>query len=69
MAHSLDKGERGTLSDSDLGPFRDGSAMRIVGEEPFRICKQLLDSVVKDHDEDICSAIKNIFSISSYTMH
>jgi len=35
MARSLDKGERGTLS--DVGPFRDGSAVRIVGEEPFRI--------------------------------
>jgi len=31
MARSLDKGERGTLS--DVGPFHDSSAVRIVGED------------------------------------
>jgi threonine dehydratase len=43
MARSLEKGERITLP--EVGPFSDGTAVRIVGEEPFRICRQLLDGV------------------------
>ena len=59
MARSLDKGERITLS--EVGPFSDGTAVRMVGEEPFRICKQLLDKVVKVSNDEICAAIKDIF--------
>jgi threonine dehydratase len=59
MARSLDKGERVTLP--EVGPFSDGTAVRIVGEEPFRICKQLLDEVVKVDNDEICAAIKDIF--------
>ncbi|KIM40097.1 hypothetical protein M413DRAFT_19326 [Hebeloma cylindrosporum] len=36
MARSLAKGERVTLR--EVGPFSDGTAVKIVGEEPFRIC-------------------------------
>jgi len=66
---SPDEGDRTTLF--DIGPFRDDSAVSIVGEEPFPICRRLLHSVGEDHDEDICPAIKDIFGISSqsYTMH
>jgi threonine dehydratase len=59
MARSLEKGERVLLS--EVGPFSDGTAVRIVGEEPFRICKQLLDGVVKVDNDEICAAIKDIF--------
>jgi threonine dehydratase len=59
MARSLEKGERVTLS--DVGPFSDGTAVKIVGEEPFRICQKLLDSVVKVDNDEICAAIKDIF--------
>lgn len=59
MARSLEKGERVTLA--EVGPFSDGTAVRIVGEEPFRICKQLLDEVVKVDNDEICAAIKDIF--------
>jgi threonine dehydratase len=41
MARSLEKGERITLP--EVGPFSDGTAVRIVDEEPFRVCRQLLD--------------------------
>ena len=64
---SPDEGDRSPLS--DIGSFRDDSAVSIVGEEPFRIRRQLLDSVGEDHDEDNYPAIKDIFGISSYTMH
>ncbi|KAH9961562.1 tryptophan synthase beta subunit-like PLP-dependent enzyme [Russula dissimulans] len=59
MARSLDKGERVVLP--EVGPFSDGTAVRIVGEEPFRICSQLLDGVVKVDNDEICAAIKDIF--------
>ncbi|ETW80758.1 hypothetical protein HETIRDRAFT_459408 [Heterobasidion irregulare TC 32-1] len=59
MARSLETGERVTLE--EVGPFSDGTAVRIVGEEPFRICKQLLDGIVKVDNDEICAAIKDIF--------
>jgi len=59
MARSLEKGERVTLN--EVGPFSDGTAVRIVGEEPFRICTHLLDGVVKVDNDEICAAIKDIF--------
>jgi threonine dehydratase len=59
MARSLEKGERVMLP--EVGPFSDGTAVRIVGEEPFRICKTLLDGVVKVDNDEICAAIKDIF--------
>jgi threonine dehydratase len=59
MAQSLEKGERVTLH--DVGPFSDGTAVKIVGEEPFRICKQLLDGIVKVDNDEICAAIKDVF--------
>lgn len=59
MARSLEKGERVTLS--EVGPFADGTAVKIVGEEPFRICQQLLDDIVKTDNDELCAAIKDIF--------
>jgi threonine dehydratase len=59
MARSLEHGERVTLT--EVGPFSDGTAVRIVGEEPFRICKELLDGVVRVNNDEICAAIKDIF--------
>lgn len=59
MAKSLDKGERVTLT--EVGPFSDGTAVKIVGSETFRICKQHLDGVVKANTDEICAAIKDIF--------
>jgi threonine dehydratase len=59
MARSLEKGERVTLS--EVGPFSDGTAVKIVGEEPFRVCKEILDGIVKTDNDAICAAIKDIF--------
>ena len=60
MSKSLEKGERVTLS--EVGPFSDGTAVKIVGEEPFRICKQLsLHGIVKVDNDELCAAIKDIF--------
>ncbi|KAF9792559.1 tryptophan synthase beta subunit-like PLP-dependent enzyme [Thelephora terrestris] len=59
MEKSLQNGERVTLS--EVGPFADGTAVKIVGEEPFRICKALLDGVVKANTDELCAAIKDVF--------
>lgn len=59
MARSLAKGERVTLS--EVGPFSDGTAVKVVGEEPFRVCQELLDEVVKVDSDELCAAIKDIF--------
>lgn len=59
MEASIAKGERITLK--EVGPFSDGTAVKIVGEESFRICKELLDGVVKADNDEICAAIKDIF--------
>ncbi|KAF8342257.1 uncharacterized protein EI90DRAFT_3143628 [Cantharellus anzutake] len=59
MDRSLKKGERVTLR--EVGPFADGTAVKIVGEETFRVCKQLLDGVVRADNDEICAAVKDIF--------
>ncbi|KZO98895.1 threonine ammonia-lyase [Calocera viscosa TUFC12733] len=59
MAQSLKKGERVTLS--EVGAFSDGTAVRLVGEEPFRICQSLLDEIVKVDNDEICAGIKDVF--------
>ncbi len=59
MDRSLKRGDRVTLG--EVGPFADGTAVKIVGEEPFRVCKQLLDGVVRAENDEICAAVKDIF--------
>lgn len=59
MDKSLKKGKRVLLD--EVGPFADGTAVRIVGEEPFRLCKELVDGVVCVNNDEICAAIKDVF--------
>ncbi|WVQ91476.1 threonine ammonia-lyase, biosynthetic [Cryptococcus gattii] len=59
MARSLDAGKRILLD--EVGPFADGTAVRLVGEEPFRVCKHFLDDVVLVNNDEICAAIKDVF--------
>ncbi|KAG8824250.1 threonine deaminase [Serendipita sp. 399] len=59
MARSLEAGERVTLK--EVGPFSDGTAVKIVGEEPFRLCKKWIDGIVKVDNDAICAAIKDVF--------
>lgn len=59
MDRSLAAGERVTLQ--EVGPFSDGTAVRLVGSESFRLCKELLDGVVRSDNDEICAAIKDIF--------
>eukprot|EP00736_Rhodelphis_marinus_P010921 Rmarinus@m.7063 len=60
MYQSLKAGERVTLSNVG-GAFADGAAVKVVGEETFRVCRELLDGVVRVETDEICAAIKDVF--------
>ncbi len=44
-----------------IGFFADGTAVRQVGEETFRLCREHLDGVITVNTDEVCSAIKDIF--------
>lgn len=56
MALSLHHGQRIMLD--KVGGFADGVAVKVVGEETFRICKELIDGVVLVNRDAICASIK-----------
>jgi threonine dehydratase len=59
MARSLAAGRRVALH--DVGLFSDGTAVRQVGEETFRLARQFVDEVVLVDTDAICAAIKDVF--------
>ncbi len=59
MQAAIRAGERVVLD--RVGFFADGTAVRQVGEETFRLCRELLDGVVTVTTDEVCSAIKDIF--------
>ncbi|HVU52421.1 MAG TPA: threonine ammonia-lyase, biosynthetic [Polyangia bacterium] len=44
-----------------VGLFADGTAVRQVGAETFRVCRELLDDVLVADTDEMCAAIKDIF--------
>ncbi len=44
-----------------VGIFADGVAVKQIGKETYRLCKQLVDEVVLVSSDEICAAIKDIF--------
>ena len=59
MAQSLAAGHRVRLP--QVGLFADGVAVKQVGKETFRLCRQLVDEMVLVDNDDICAAIKDVF--------
>jgi threonine dehydratase len=59
MARSLDAGHRVTLE--QVGTFADGVAVKNVGEETFRLCRDLVDEMILVDSDAICAAIKDVF--------
>ncbi len=59
MARSIRAGRRIELH--DVGLFSDGTAVKKVGEETFRLCRTLLDDIVLVDTDAICAAIKDVF--------
>ena len=59
MARSLAAGRRVELH--DVGLFSDGTAVKLVGEETFRLCRSYVDEVIMVDTDAICAAIKDVF--------
>ncbi|PON56139.1 Threonine dehydratase [Parasponia andersonii] len=59
MALSLHHGQRVILD--QVGGFADGVAVKEVGEETFRLCRELVDGVVLVSRDAICASIKDMF--------
>ena len=59
MARSLKAGRRIELT--DVGLFADGTAVRKVGEETFRLCKAFVDEIILVDTDQLCAAIKDVF--------
>lgn len=59
MKAAIEAGERVVLP--QVGLFADGVAVRQVGVETFRICRELLDEVITVDADSICAAVKDIF--------
>ena len=59
MQASLAAGRPVTLD--HVGIFADGVAVRRVGDETFRLCKQLLDDIVVVDTDQICAGIRDVF--------
>ena len=59
MVQSLAAGHRVQLD--DVGLFCDGTAVKLVGEETFRIVSEHVDDFVVVDTDAVCAAIKDVF--------
>ena len=59
MRASLEAGAPVTLD--HVGIFADGVAVRRVGDETFRLCKEFVDEVITVDTDQACAAIRDIF--------
>ena len=59
MLRSAKSGKRVQLH--DVGLFADGTAVKMVGEETFRIARALVDDYVLVDTDAACAAIKDVF--------
>ncbi|XP_015055759.1 threonine dehydratase 1 biosynthetic, chloroplastic isoform X2 [Solanum pennellii] len=59
LALSLHHGQRVMLD--QVGGFADGVAVKVVGEETYRLCEELIDGVVLVGRDAICASIKDMF--------
>jgi threonine dehydratase len=60
MMQSVQAGERVELA--DVGLFADGTAVKLVGAETFRVTQGLVDDYVTVDTDAVCAAIKDIFT-------
>ena len=59
MSQSLKAKRRITLE--HVGLFADGVAVKQVGGETFRLCRELVDEVILVDTDAVCAAIKDVF--------
>ena len=60
MADSLRAGHIVTLS--EVGLFSDGTAVKQVGKETFRLAQEYVDDVIIVDTDETCAAIKDVFT-------
>ncbi|WP_434357683.1 threonine ammonia-lyase, biosynthetic [Parasalinivibrio latis] len=56
---ALDAGHQVTLD--NVGTFADGVAVKRIGDETYRLCKQYLDDSITVTSDEICAAVQDIF--------
>lgn len=44
-----------------VGVFADGTAVKVLGNETWRLCQKYVDEVVRVNTDETCAAIKDIF--------
>jgi threonine dehydratase len=59
MVRSVRRGRRVELA--DVGLFSDGTAVKLVGQETFRLTRALVDDFVVVDTDAVCAAIKDVF--------
>ncbi len=59
MLRSVKAGKRVQLH--DVGLFSDGTAVKLVGEETFRLARTLVDDFIVVDTDAVCAAIKDVF--------
>jgi threonine dehydratase len=59
MRQSVAANRRVTLG--DVGLFSDGTAVKLVGEETFRVARELVDEFMTVDTDAVCAAIKDVF--------
>lgn len=59
MSASLQAGQPVTLD--HVGIFADGVAVRRVGDETFRLCREYVDEIVTVSTDQICAAVQDIY--------
>ncbi|MEO0314923.1 MAG: threonine ammonia-lyase, biosynthetic [Pseudomonadota bacterium] len=60
MTRSLASGRRVLLQ--DVGLFSDGTAVKQVGEETFRLAREYVDEMMLVDTDAVCAAIKDVFT-------
>ena len=66
MRRSIAAGKRIELS--EVGLFSDGTAVKKVGEETFRLCRKFVDEIVVVNTDQLCAAIKDVFEDTRTTL-
>src|SRR5690606_378937 len=60
MARSIKAGRRIELH--DVGLFSDGTAVKKVGAETFRLVRHFVDEIITVDTDAVCAAIKDVFT-------
>jgi threonine dehydratase len=60
MKRSIEAGKRVELK--EVGLFSDGTAVKLVGKETFKICQEVVDEIITVDTDAICAAINDVFT-------